>query len=136
MRDYQLQELRAEPDLGFIPCRQHNCPVCDHLEFKDRIISEITCSSTGDPPPLYWRDQQVVEREVARSQRNRDPAIPGDHHCTSRTSFQTIKPFSVRPTNFAVGKNMNMNRKVRESFFINKFNSVVDGLNIKCKLQC
>ena len=26
----------------------------------------------------------------------------------------------------------NMNRKVRESFYINKFNSVVDGLNIKC----
>ena len=26
----------------------------------------------------------------------------------------------------------NMNRKVRESFFINKFNCVLEGLNIKC----
>ena len=38
----------AGPDSGFKPCRQHNCLVCDHLEFKDRIISEITCSSAGE----------------------------------------------------------------------------------------
>ena len=38
----------ARPDSGFKPCRQKNCPMCDHLEFKDRMISEITCSFTGE----------------------------------------------------------------------------------------
>ena len=33
---------------GFKPCGQSKCPVCDQLKVKNKVISSITCSTTGE----------------------------------------------------------------------------------------
>ena len=148
---------------GFKPCRENNCPVCDLLVDKSKVIKSVVCSFTKKEILIQGRlsctstnliycitckrggrvcpDHPQYIGETGKSLRerlrgHRGSIIQASQENTSapvglhfRSSGHSVCDMEIIP----VEKNRSdsITRKVRESFYINKFDTVNNGLNIK-----
>ena len=160
----QRRSRSRAPDRGFKPCRDRNCPVCDHLEVKDRVIKTVKCSSTGEVLEMKSsmtctttnlvycitckRGGRVCPThpqyigETSKSLRERLRGHRGTVVQPSQVNTSAPVGLHFRQSNHSVcdleivpierNRRDNITRKVRESFFIKKYDTVENGLNIKC----
>ena len=148
---------------GFKPCREQNCPVCDQLKDKSKIIRSITCSATGESVeirskltcttrnviycitcrrggracpdnPQYIGETKLSVRDRLRGHRgtiiqpaqDNTSAPVGVHYRKAGHSICDLEMIPIEKI-----RQDGRTRKSRERFYIQKFDVVRAGLNIK-----
>ena len=148
---------------GFKPCMKPNCPVCDQLEIKGKLVKTVQCSSTGEEVEVKGKltcsttnlvycitcrkggpaSQPIHSTSVRRAshwlsgsggtrgrwyRRARKATAPvGIHFGQPGHSIHDLEIIPLEK----IRQENSLLRKIRESFYIQKFNCVSKGLNKK-----